>query len=184
MKVSRKVLLGCMSVALLGACGGPIEEEELASETSALEQVRKFKSLSDGHTIYASKAELDRKATEVDVDAITNELNPGEQVDLLWAIFNEPSYCTNGNPVTGAPCGPPDLFIPATKASLHYVTTLTADATGSVWYDALLKKGDTSSCIGGQFPCNGLLKPISAEIHSALFVPNGGPGRQAAQFWR
>jgi hypothetical protein len=147
-----------------------------------LEQEVKVKDLSDGHSIRGSEAELERSYRGIEVEVSTRELNPGEAVDVLWVIFNNSSACTNGNPVTGSPCGPPDLFIPETQASLHYVATLTANAYGRLRYSASLSTGDLSSCVGGSFPCNGLTNPRGAEVHSPMFVPNGGPGRQAAQF--
>jgi hypothetical protein len=168
---------------LVAACGAP--EDDNAQWLSALKVTQElpFKSLSDGHVIAGSEAKLTRDSdTGVSIKAETRELNPGEAVDVLWAVFNNPGACTNGNPVTGAPCGPPDLFNAATGGSLHYVATLNADGAGELSYSASLAKGDLSTCIGGPFPCNGITNVLGAEVHSPLFTPNGGPGRQAAQF--
>src|SRR5688572_21386984 len=135
MNANRILTLGA-SLLLLSACGGP--EEELATDQAALEQNVRVKSLSDGHSIRYSWAELERDSwgtyQGVEVEVSTRELNSREQVDVLWAIFNNSSACTNGNPVTGSPCGPPDLFIPETQASLHFVATLTADRYGRLSY--------------------------------------------------
>jgi hypothetical protein len=165
--------------AMTFACGGLPQEE--GTTTSALTQHGVVKSLSDGSVIPGSDAKLKRKKNRVEVEVCTT-LEPNETVDLLWAVFNNPDACTHPNPVTGVPCSPPDLFNPETEGSLHYVATLTADAEGNLCYEATLFVGDTSSCVGGPFPCSGLTDPRDAEIHSPLFVPNNGPGRQAAQF--
>jgi hypothetical protein len=179
MKVSRILVLGGLSASLVSACGGP---EDLGAETSALTQTLRVKALSDGHEIAGSRAELERSRSRIGIEVSTRELNPGEAVDVLTVVFNNSDACVNGNPVTGSPCGPPDLFVAGTEASLHYVATLTADAQGRLAYDTRLDVGNLSSCVGGSFPCNGLTNPRRAEIHSAMFAPNGGPGRQAAQF--
>jgi hypothetical protein len=142
----------------------------------------KVKSLSDGHGIQGSSATLKRQSTGLAVNVHTKELDPGESVDVFWAIFNNPAACTHENPLTGAPCSPPDLFVEATRASLHYVATLTADARGKLSYSASLATRSTAGCAGDPFPCHGLTNPVGAEVHSPMFVPNGGAGRQAAQF--
>jgi hypothetical protein len=140
------------------------------------------KSLSDGHSVRGSSATLMRRSDALIVRVHTKALEPAESVDVFWAIFNDPSACANPNPLTGAPCSPPDLFIPGTAASLHYVATLTADAHGKLSYSASLATGSSAGCIDDPFPCNTLKNPAGAEVHAAMFTPNGGPGRQAAQF--
>lgn len=141
------------------------------------------KSLADGNGITGSNAVLKREITGLTVRVETRELGANEPVDVFWAIFNNPAACTHRNPLTGAPCSPPDLFVAETQASLHYVATLTAAARGKLSYFATLDVGSAAGCVGAPFPCNGLTYPVGAEVHSALFVPNGGPGRQAAQFF-
>jgi hypothetical protein len=140
------------------------------------------KSLMDGRDIPGSSATLKRRSGGLTVSVHTRELDPGESVDVFWAIFNRPEACVNPNPLTGAPCSPPDLFIPNTLGSLHYVATLTADMHGKLSYWSTLLTGSDIGCVGDPFPCNTLTNPFGAEVHSPMFVPNGGPGRQAAQF--
>ena len=140
-------------------------------------------SLSDGHIVRGSNATLKRRSAGLAVKVHTKELDPGESVDVFWAIFNKPAACTHRNPLTGAPCSPPDLFVEDTQASLHYVATLTADAHGKLSYSARLATGSTAGCVGAPFPCHTVTNPFGAEVHSPMFVPNGGPGRQAAQFF-
>lgn len=140
------------------------------------------KSLADGTAIRGSSATLMRRADGLSVRVHTRELAPGESVDVFWAVFNRPEACTNPNPLTGAPCTPADLFVPGTLGSLHFVGTMTADRHGKLSYSASLTTGSTGGCVGDPFPCSTLTSPGGAEIHSAMFVPQGGPGRQAAQF--
>jgi hypothetical protein len=153
--------------------------------SAALERTQhvRVKSLLDGHDIRGSSATLQRRRHGLTVVVHTRELDPGESVDVFWAIFNRPEACANPNPLTGAPCSPPDLFIPDTLGSLHYVATLTADAQGLLSYWSSIFAGSDVGCVGDPFPCNTLTNPFGAEVHSAMFVPNGGPGRQAAQFF-
>lgn len=140
------------------------------------------KSLADGNDIPGSSATLRRQKDGLTVRVRTRKLDAGESVDVFWAIFNNPAACRNPNPITGAPCSPPDLFIADTGGSLHYVATLSADADGRLTYTASLAVGSTAGCVGGAFPCNTLMDPAGAEVHSPMFATNGGPGRQAAQF--
>lgn len=123
-----------------------------------------------------------RRSHGLTVMVHTQELDPGESVDVFWAIFNRPEACANPNPLTGAPCSPPDLFVADTLGSLHHVATLTADAQSKLSYWSSLLTGSDIGRVGNPFPCKPLTNPFGAEVHSAMFVPNGGPGRQAAQF--
>jgi hypothetical protein len=140
------------------------------------------RSLADGHGIRGTNAVLTRRTGGLTVRVRTRELDPRESVDVFWAVFNEPSACTHPNALTGAPCSPPDLFVEAAQGSLHYVATLTADARGTLAYTASLESHSTAGCVGDPFPCHGLTDSFGAEIHSPMFVPGGGAGRQAAQF--
>jgi hypothetical protein len=142
----------------------------------------RVKSLTDGRDIRGSTAVLRRRSGGLTVRVRTRQLNPHESVDVFWAIFNEPAACTHPNPLTGAPCSPPDLFVEGTRGSLHYVATFTADARGRLAYTASLPLHATAGCVGDPFPCHGVTDPFRAEVHSPMFVPGGGPGRQAAQF--
>ena len=142
-------------------------------------QTVEVRSLVDGHAIMGSRATLHRKSDRLKLRVETAELAPGETLDVFWAVFNNPSACIHGNPVTGAPCGPPDLFVEETVPSLQLAASLTADASGHLEYRFSIAVGDTSGCIPS-FPCNGVTNPLGAEVHSAMFDAAGG--RQAAQF--
>lgn len=149
------------------------------SSSPSTTQTIQVKSLKDGHAIPGSRAKLQRKPDRLKLRVQTAELDPGETLDVFWAVFNYPSACINGNPTTGAPCGPADLFVEKTAASLQLAAHVTADASGHLDYRLSIAVGDTSGCIAG-VPCNGVTNPLGAEVHSAMFDAAGG--RQAAQF--
>jgi hypothetical protein len=170
-------LLAAIGVVLLPSVGRPASGA--ASTSPSTTQTIPVKSLQDGHAITGSMAKLHRKSDRLKLRVETTELDPGETLDVFWAVFNNPAACVNGNPTTGAPCGPPDLFVEETAASLQLAANVTADASGHLDYRVSLAVGDTSGCISG-FPCNGVTNPLGAEVHSAMFGEAGG--RQAAQF--
>jgi hypothetical protein len=171
-------LVAALGLVLLLLAGRPALGA--ASSRTNSTQTIEVKSLQDGRVIADSKAKLHRRFDRLSVHVRTSELEPGEVVDVFWAVFDNPSACVHGNPVTGVPCGPPDLFVEATDATLQLAATVTADASGRVAYSASIAVGDTSGCVAG-FPCgDGVTNPLGAEVHSAMF--NEAGGRQAAQF--
>jgi hypothetical protein len=170
-------LAAALGLALLASAGGPARGAAASSPSTT--QTIQVKSLEDGHAIPGSQAKLKRKSDRLKLRVETAELDPGEALDVFWAVFNNPSACINGNPTTGAPCGPADLFVEETAPSLQLAATVTADASGHLEYRLSIAVGDTSGCIPG-FPCSGVTNPLGAEVHSAMFDTAGG--RQAAQF--
>ena len=145
-------------------------------------QLVRVRSLEDGHAIPGSGAVLFRHRTGLEVRLWTRELEPGERVEVFWAVFNNPAACAHPNALTGAPCSPPDLFVPEAQGSLHLVATLSAREGGRLFHHAWLAVGSDEGCVGPPFPCGTLTDPFGAEVHVPLFVPGGGPGVQAAQF--
>jgi hypothetical protein len=180
-RIPRRALaishVAALSLVLLASAGRPASSAVLSSPGTT--QTIQVKSLQDGHAIIGSKAKLHRNSDGLTVRVKTTELDPGETLDVFWAVFDNPSACINGNPITGVPCGPADLFVEETAASLQLATSVTADAAGRLDYRVSIAVGDTSGCIPG-FPCNGVTNPFGAEVHSAMFDAAGG--RQAAQF--
>jgi hypothetical protein len=165
--------LGLAVLASAGLAAG-------ASGTPGVMQTLEVVSLQDGHAIPGSRAKLHRRSDGLKVYVRTSELDPEETVDVFWAVFDNPSACVNRNPVTGALCGPADLFVEATDATLQLATRATADASGRLAYRLSIAVGDTSGCIP-DFPCgDGVTNPLGAEVHSVMFDEAGG--RQAAQF--
>ncbi len=172
----KYIALGA-ATSMLFACGG---EGPLSTSESAVSGKIPFRSLSDGSNIAGSKANLKRFSNSVKVTGAKTYLDPNQEVEIFFAIFNNPEFCTNGNPVTGVACGPPDLFIAETNGSLQFVGLFTAQSDGQL--DIPNINDDTSQCYGAPFPCNPLTNPAGAEIHVPIFEPNLGPGVQAAQW--
>ena len=169
--------IAALSIALV-ASAGRVAHGATSGSPSTTQKIQ-VKSLEDGHVITGSQAKLYRKSDRLKLRVETAELHPGETLDVFWAVFNNPSACIHGNPTTGVPCGPPDLFVEETVPSLQLAANLTADASGHLEYRLSIAVGDTSGCVPG-FPCNGVTNPLGAEVHSAMF--NAAGGRQAAQF--
>lgn len=178
MKQTLKWLAMGAAASMLFACGGT--EGELSTSESALSGKIPFRSLIDGSDIAGSKANLKRQSNRVKVTGAKTYLDPNQEVEVFFAIFNNPEFCTTGNPVTGVACGPPDLFIPEVEASLQLVGAFTAASNGKL--DIPNMEDDTSQCFGAPFPCNPLTNSSGAEIHVPIFEPDLGPGVQAAQW--
>jgi hypothetical protein len=173
-------LLGTLAIGGLAVLL-PRHDAAGAAGQEAVNQTIVLRSLADGHVVSGSRATLHRTTGGIAVDVTTAALEPHEIVDVLWAVFNDPSACVHGNPLTGAPCGPADLGVEAAQPSLLYATTAHANRSGRLTYRSTLAVGATSACVGDPFPCNGgLSDPFGAEVHSVIF--NGDLGRQAAQF--
>jgi hypothetical protein len=174
-------LLGTLAIGGLAVLLAPRPDAADAAGQVAINQTTVLRSLADGHVVSGSRATVHRTAGSIAVNVTTAALEPHEVVDVLWAVFNDPSACVHGNPLTGAPCGPADLGVEAAQPSLLYATTARANRSGRLTYRSTLAVGDTSACVGDPFPCTrGLSDPFGAEVHSAIF--NGDLGRQAAQF--
>lgn len=173
----------CQPDAALRPEATPLFHRTVADDTGrpAVQFVR-VRSLADGHAIRGSRAALLRHPARLTVRLWTRELEPGERVEVFWAVFNNPAACTHTNALTGAPCSPPDLFVEEAKGSLHLVATLSAREGGRLFHRASLAVGSQEGCVGPPFPCGTLTDPFGAEVHVPLFVPGGGPGLQAAQF--
>jgi hypothetical protein len=174
-RLLRALAIGGLTVLLAAPSAATAAGQEAINQTTVL------RSLADGQDVPGSRATLHRTAGGIAVNVTTAALEPHEVVDVLWAVFNDPSACVHGNPLTGAPCGPADLGVEAAQPSLLFATTAHANRSGRLTYRSTLAVGDTSACVGDPFPCNGgLSDPFGAEVHSAIF--NGDLGRQAAQF--
>ncbi len=174
----RIIAVGGFILALLSPYAGP--DTAAASTSTVTKQTIPVKSLQDGHVIEGSNAKLQRRSGSLKVKVKTRELHSGETVDVLWAVFNDPSACTEGNPVTGSPCGPNDLPNDATGATLQFAAGGTVDEDGEFKISASIAVGDTSGCLEG-FPCReGVTNPLGAEVH--VVIVQDGTVVQGAQF--
>ncbi len=174
----KRVMLAGAAVFCV-ACGGQPGELGV-TESAAVSGEIPFRSLADGSDIARSEATLVRSSNNVLVKKIETYLEPDQEVEVFFAIFNNPEECTIGNPVTGVACGPPDLFNPLTNGSLQFHGLVAADEDGELKLPDI--GYDPAKCFGAPFPCNTLSNPAGAEVHVPLFGPGGGAGVQAAQW--
>ena len=175
-----------MIITLLAACG----ESELRDEGDIETTVQglrhgtriQVKDLSSGEEIWPSVARLSRRFDRVKVRGWTTALPSAFDVTLIWAIFNHPEACTEGNPVTGAPCGPADLANDAVGGHVSAFGDRTTNRWGKLRFRDRLWVGDVDRCIDG-LPCrDGLTNPYGAEVHIVLLDPADGASLQGAQF--
>jgi hypothetical protein len=107
-RISRRGLtvscVAALGIALV-ASAGRVAHGATSSSPSTTQTIQ-VRSLEDGHAISGSKAKLQRKSDRLKLRVETAQLDPGETLDVFWAVFNNPSACINGNPITGVPCGP------------------------------------------------------------------------------
>jgi hypothetical protein len=88
----------------------------------------------------------------------TSGLAPNSAATLWWVFFNNPAACVGV-------CDLPDLFVPATQASVQYASGHVIGGDGVGDYGAYITEGDTSGCAAPGLPCNGLLDSRAALVH-------------------
>jgi hypothetical protein len=88
----------------------------------------------------------------------TSGLAPGSAATLWWVFFNNPAACVGE-------CDLPDLFNPATQASVQFASGHVIGGRGTANYGAYIREGDTSGCAAPSLPCNGLIDSRAALVH-------------------
>lgn len=162
------------AVALLAGCGGPDPTAESLSELKTTHQVQ-VRSLSTGEFLPRTKAKIIRDTrrgiSEVEIDS--RGLPAGHVILATFVVFNDPSACTVGNPVTQTPCGPGDLGNAATGASVQFISGGVAGPKGEFEAEDGIRFpfGDTSRCYAtsGPPPCRqGVTNVVDSEVHLVL----------------
>lgn len=97
----------------------------------------------------------------------TSGLTNGHAVTLWMAIFNNPEFCAT------SPCTPADFANPAVDGTLLNTGGRVIGPDGSATYGAFRAVGDTTGARPNFGTGNGLVKPLSAEIH--LVTRTHGP---------
>lgn len=97
----------------------------------------------------------------------TSGLTNGDAVTLWMAIFNNPQFCAT------SPCTPADFLNPAVNGTLLITGGRVIGPDGSATYGAFRAVGDTTGARPNTGTGNGLVKPLSAEIH--LVTRSHGP---------
>ena len=178
----------CLTALAFG-CGAEDQdsggESLITSVERALASVRYenviMKNLQSGAAVQPSIGLLRRTRRKVSFRAWTTQLPAPESVSVIWAIFNHPEYCTEGNPLTGSPCGPADLAIDAVGGHISAFgwSTERWEATRLA---GTLAVGKTDKCIEG-LPCrDGLTNPFGAEVHVVVLDAETSESLQGAQF--
>ena len=94
-------------------------------------------------------------------------LTNGDAVTIWMAVFNNPEFCAT------SPCTPADFANPAVNGTLLNTGGKVIGPDGSVTAGAFRAVGDTTGARPGVGTGNGLVKPLSAEIH--LVTRSHGP---------
>lgn len=89
----------------------------------------------------------------------TSGLTNGHAVTLWMAVFNNPEFCAT------SPCTPADFANPAVNGTLLNTGGRVIGPDGSATYGAFRAVGDTTGARPMTGTGNGLVKPLSAEIH-------------------
>ena len=131
----------------------------------------------DGSAVAGASSQLVRTPTGVSFTLHTSGLPAGDAVTIWWVIFNNPSACSGVAPGHPFRCGLPDLFNPATQASVQYAAGHVVGTSGPVSWGGSIRTGDTSGCAFGTFDCVGLIAPTGADVH--LVVQDHGPADPA-----
>ena len=97
----------------------------------------------------------------------TSGLTNGDAVTIWMAVFNNPEFCAT------SPCTPADFANPAVDGTLLNTGGRVIGPDGSATYGAFRAVGDTTGARPGTGTGNGLVKPLSAEIH--LVTRRHGP---------
>lgn len=97
----------------------------------------------------------------------TSGLTNGHAVTLWMAVFNNPEFCAT------SPCTPADFANPAVDGTLLNTGGRVIGPDGSATYGAFRAVGDTTGARPNFGTGNGLVKPLSAEIH--LVTRTHGP---------
>lgn len=97
----------------------------------------------------------------------TSGLTNGDAVTIWMAVFNNPEFCAT------SPCTPADFANPAVDGTLLNTGGRVIGPDGSATYGAFRAVGDTTGARPGTGTGNGLVKPLSAEIH--LVTRSHGP---------
>jgi hypothetical protein len=97
----------------------------------------------------------------------TSGLTNGDAVTVWMAVFNNPEFCAT------SPCTAADFANPAVNGTLLNTGGAVIGPDGSARFGAFRAVGDTTGARPDTGTGNGLVKPLSAEIH--LVTRSHGP---------
>jgi hypothetical protein len=123
--------------------------------------------MATGAVVPSAGSTLFRNQDGVYFDFHTSSLTPGYAVTLWMAVFNHPEYCATN------PCTPADFANPNVNGTLFNTGGVVVGPDGKAIYGAFRRVGDTTGARPGTGTGNGLVNPLTAEIH--LVTRSHGP---------
>ncbi|MCA1832211.1 MAG: hypothetical protein LC750_05675 [Actinobacteria bacterium] len=161
----KLLLLLSPAFALVALAAGPAFAEPAQRDVSPV-----F-SFATGTQVGQAWSSLSRTASGVTMTLHTTDLTGGHAVTVWWVVFNDPQSCSHG--ALGVRCGPGDLSVPATQASILYAAGHVIGGNGVGDFGAQLSLGKTDGALFGQ----GLTNAFGADVH--LVVRDHGPVDQS-----
>jgi len=162
--VKSLIVATCATALLLGTTGA-------AQAGTSSAEVRWF---SNGSVVAGAWSTLTTTGSGATATLHTTGLEAGDQVTVLWVVFNAPENCSHGEGPYR--CGPGDLppfgGDGSAEPSLLVAGSRMVDATGSLNIGARLRIDDTTNAVFGP----GLTDPTGADIH--LLIQDGGTNVQ------
>ncbi len=123
--------------------------------------------LANGAVVPSAGSTLFRTKDGVYFDFHTSSLTPGLAVSAWMAVFNNPENCATN------PCTPADFANANTDATLLNTGGIVVGPDGKATFGAYRAVGDTTGARPGFGTGNGLVNPLTAQIH--LVTRSHGP---------
>jgi hypothetical protein len=118
--------------------------------------------LLNGATIPSAGSTLFRTKDGVYFDFHSSSIGAGTAVSAWMAVFNNPEYCAT------SPCTPADFDNPKTDATLLNTGGVVVGPDRKLVFGAFRAVGDITGARPNFGTGNGLLQPLTAEIHLVL----------------
>ncbi|MEO8042085.1 MAG: hypothetical protein ABI646_05710 [Acidobacteriota bacterium] len=115
--------------------------------------------IAGGAVVPSAGSTLFRSQGGVYFDFHTSSLTPGDAVSLWLAVFNNPEFCAT------SPCTPADFGNLAVDGTLFSTGGIVVGRDRKGVYGAYRAVGDVTGARPGVGTGNGLLNPLTAEIH-------------------
>lgn len=145
--------IGAMTLAISAALLA-VSAVTPASADGAKDKVLVFTAPPPGEPVPGAWSKLDREADGIRAQVHTR-VESGHAHTLWWAVFNAPEQCA------GAICLEPDVFNPATEASVLWAAGAVANDAGRLQFDSWLGISDAP---GQVLIGSGLTDPAGAQV--------------------
>ena len=128
---------------------------------------RSVHNMATGAVVPNAGSTLFRNQDGVYFDFHTSSLTPGLAVSAWMAVFNNPEFCATN------PCTPADFANPLVDGTLLNTGGVVVGPDGKAIFGAFRAVGDTTGARPGVGTGNGLVNPLTAQIH--LVTRSHGP---------